>query len=97
MRALVARPEPVEPTSRAIRAACFRSSVQTTGTLSSSVLEPGTAGGFSIFLWAALTLPLLIGGFVAVFLTGVSIGDIHRHAHDHHRQHRERHETPAQH
>jgi len=61
------------------------------------LVEPGTASGFSIFLWAALTLPLLIGGFVAVFLTGVSLGDIHRHAHDHHRQHRERRETPAQH
>ena len=58
-------------------------------------IEPSAAAGLSILLWIALTLPLLIGGFVAVFLTGVSLGEIHKHAHAQHRRHREHRETPA--
>ena len=37
---------------------------------------------FSVILLAVITLPLLIAGFIAVALTGMNIGDIHRSAHD---------------
>jgi glycosyltransferase 2 family protein len=56
-------------------------------------VEQGTAVELSMVMWAALTLPLLVGGFVAVFLTGLSIGELHRHAHAHHRRHLEQRET----
>jgi glycosyltransferase 2 family protein len=39
-----------------------------------------TAKQFSLVLFGVLTLPLLIGGFVAVALTGLKIGDIHSRA-----------------
>ncbi len=39
------------------------------------------AQGFSIILWALLTLPLLIVGFIAVAFTGMNLGEIHRSAH----------------
>ena len=39
------------------------------------------AQGFSIILWAILTLPLLIVGFIAVAFTGMNLGEIHRVAH----------------
>ena len=39
-----------------------------------------TACRFSLILWAAITLPLLLAGFVAVVLTGVRMGELHRHA-----------------
>ena len=61
-------------------------------------VEAGTAFELSVVMWAALTFPLLIGGFVALFVTGLSIGEIHRHARTHHhaqRQLRRHHETPA--
>ena len=61
-------------------------------------IEAGTAFELSVVMWAALTFPLLIGGFVALFVTGLSIGEIHRHARTHHhaqRQLRRHHETPA--
>jgi len=50
-------------------------------------VEHSVAQELSFLMWAALTLPLLIAGFVAVLLTGLSIGEIHRHAHAHHRKH----------
>jgi len=56
-------------------------------------VEQGTAVELSMVMWAALTLPLLVGGFIAVFLTGLSIGELHRHAHAHHRRHLEQRET----
>ncbi|HEV8291003.1 MAG TPA: lysylphosphatidylglycerol synthase transmembrane domain-containing protein, partial [Tepidisphaeraceae bacterium] len=58
-------------------------------------VEASTAVELSLVMWAALTLPLLIGGFVAVFLTGVSLGEIHHHARTHHaRRHLDRHQAP---
>jgi uncharacterized protein (TIRG00374 family) len=50
-------------------------------------VEHSVAQELSFLTWAALTLPLLIAGFIAVLLTGLSIGEIHRHAHAHHRKH----------
>jgi uncharacterized protein (TIRG00374 family) len=38
------------------------------------------ATGFSVVLFFTLTLPLLVGGFVAVALTGLKLGDIKRRA-----------------
>jgi glycosyltransferase 2 family protein len=40
-----------------------------------------TAVGFSLMMFGVLTLPLLIGGFIAVALTGLKLGDIHARAH----------------
>jgi uncharacterized protein (TIRG00374 family) len=40
-----------------------------------------TAVGFSLMMFGVLTLPLLIGGFVAVALTGLKLGDIRTRAH----------------
>ncbi len=42
-----------------------------------------TARRFSLILWAAITLPLLLAGFVAVVLTGVRMGELHKHARGH--------------
>ncbi|MGI8745059.1 MAG: lysylphosphatidylglycerol synthase transmembrane domain-containing protein [Bryobacteraceae bacterium] len=38
---------------------------------------------FSIILWAAVTVPLLVAGFIAVAITGVKMGEIHGHAKAH--------------
>jgi uncharacterized protein (TIRG00374 family) len=40
-----------------------------------------TAVGFSLMMFGVLTLPLLVGGFVAVALTGLKLGDIRTRAH----------------
>jgi uncharacterized protein (TIRG00374 family) len=40
-----------------------------------------TAVGFSLMMFGILTLPLLIGGFVAVALTGLKLDDIRTRAH----------------
>jgi len=53
-------------------------------------VEQSVAQELSFLMWAALTLPLLIAGFVAVLLTGRSIADIHHHAHAHHRKYMDR-------
>jgi glycosyltransferase 2 family protein len=37
--------------------------------------------GFSLFLWAAVTLPLLIVGFIALTITGAKIGELSHKAH----------------
>lgn len=37
----------------------------------------------SWLIWAVMTLPPLCAGFIAVLLTGRSIGEIHHHAHGH--------------
>ena len=39
-----------------------------------------TAKEFSLIVFGVLTLPLLIGGFVAVALTGLTLKDIRSHA-----------------
>ena len=35
---------------------------------------------FSIILWTAITVPLLLAGFIAVAVTGVKMGDLHKDA-----------------
>jgi uncharacterized protein (TIRG00374 family) len=47
-------------------------------------VEPGVAFELSFLIFVALTLPLLIAGFVAAALTGLRIGEIHHHARTHH-------------
>jgi uncharacterized protein (TIRG00374 family) len=44
-------------------------------------VEPGVALELSVLMWAAMTLPLLVAGLIAVFLTGSSLKEIHHHAH----------------
>ena len=39
-----------------------------------------TAVGFSLMMFGVLTLPLLVGGFVAVAMTGLKLGDIRSRA-----------------
>ena len=53
-------------------------------------VEQPVAQELSVLMWAALTLPLMIAGFVAVLLTGRSIAEIHHHAHAHHRKYMDR-------
>ena len=36
---------------------------------------------FSVIMWAVVTLPLLIVGFIALAITGAKIGELHFHAH----------------
>jgi uncharacterized protein (TIRG00374 family) len=56
-------------------------------------VEPNVAFELSVLLWAVVTLPPLIVGFVAVLLTGLSLGEIHSHARTHHgRRHLDPHE-----
>jgi hypothetical protein len=43
-------------------------------------IDKSSAAGFSLVLFLTLTLPLLIGGFVAVALTGLKLGDIRHRA-----------------
>ncbi|MDQ6758346.1 MAG: flippase-like domain-containing protein [Acidobacteriota bacterium] len=45
-----------------------------------------TAKRFSILLWAAVTLPLLMAGFIAVAITGVKMGELHGDARAHMRK-----------
>jgi len=47
-------------------------------------VEPNVALELSVLTWAALTLPLLFVGFIAVLFTGRSIMEIHHHASTHH-------------
>ncbi len=44
------------------------------------------AKDFSIILWTAITMPLLLIGFVALAITGVKMGDLHKHAQEHMRK-----------
>jgi glycosyltransferase 2 family protein len=44
-------------------------------------VEPGVAVELSVLMWVVMTLPLLIAGVIAVFLTGSSLREIHHHAH----------------
>lgn len=47
-------------------------------------VEPNVAFELSVLMWAVMTLPPLIVGFIAVLFTGRSIMDIHHHASTHH-------------
>ena len=38
------------------------------------------ARGFSLILWAIITLPLLVAGLIAVALAGINLGELHRGA-----------------
>ena len=44
-------------------------------------VEQNVAVELSLLMWVVMTLPLLIAGLVAVFLTGSSLREIHHHAH----------------
>jgi uncharacterized protein (TIRG00374 family) len=39
-------------------------------------------------IFTVLTLPLLIGGAIAIFFAGFNLSDLHRHAHEAHKTHR---------
>ncbi len=41
---------------------------------------------FSIILWTAITIPLLVAGFIAVAVTGVKMGQLHKDAKEHMRR-----------
>ncbi len=41
----------------------------------------GVASRFSLVVWGVITLPLLIVGFIALAVTGLKMGDLHREAH----------------
>jgi uncharacterized protein (TIRG00374 family) len=42
--------------------------------------DQGVAKRFSVVLWLVITMPLLIGGFVALIVTGAKIGELSRKA-----------------
>jgi uncharacterized protein (TIRG00374 family) len=44
-------------------------------------IHGGMARRFSFLLWAVVTLPLLLAGFIALAITGLRMGDIHHQAH----------------
>jgi uncharacterized membrane protein YbhN (UPF0104 family) len=44
-------------------------------------VDSPTAANFSVVLWSVITLPLLIAGFIALAITGLKMGEIHREAH----------------
>jgi uncharacterized membrane protein YbhN (UPF0104 family) len=52
-------------------------------TLEMFAVSRGMAYGFSVLLWAALTLPLLAAGFLAVGVTEVKMSELQRHARAH--------------
>jgi hypothetical protein len=45
--------------------------------------DPSFAKRFSLVLWAVVTLPLLIGGSIALVLTGSHLGELLKHAETH--------------
>jgi len=47
---------------------------------------PAEAARFSLVLWGIITLPLLVGGAIALDVTGAKLGDLHRAAHGHARE-----------
>jgi uncharacterized protein (TIRG00374 family) len=48
--------------------------------LSLSGFDTGVAKRFSVILWAVITLPLLIVGFIALSISGFKIGELHHEA-----------------
>lgn len=46
-------------------------------------VDKTTAAGFSMVAWGVVTLPLLIGGFIALALTGSKLGELHSDAKAH--------------
>jgi hypothetical protein len=51
-------------------------------TLEMFAVARGMAYGFSVLLWAVITLPLLLAGFLAIGVTGVKMSELQRHARD---------------
>jgi hypothetical protein len=51
-------------------------------TLEMFAVARGMAYGFSVLLWAVITLPLLVVGFLAVGVTEVRMSELQRHARD---------------
>jgi uncharacterized protein (TIRG00374 family) len=47
-------------------------------------IDKATATGFATLLFFVVTVPLWLGGFVALALTGMRLREIHHHAHRHH-------------
>ena len=45
-------------------------------------VESSLAKRFSFVMWAVITLPLLIVGFIALAITGLRLSEIHRDARD---------------
>ncbi len=43
-------------------------------------IDKTTAAGFSVLVWAVITLPLLVAGFLALAITGLRLGEIKRRA-----------------
>ena len=43
-------------------------------------MDKTTAAGFSVMVWAVITLPLLVAGFLALAITGMKFGELKRHA-----------------
>ena len=58
-------------------------------------VENNNAKIFSTIMFWGLTIPPLIGGAVAVALTGLNLGEIRHHAHHAHKRRFEAIETPA--
>jgi uncharacterized membrane protein YbhN (UPF0104 family) len=46
-------------------------------------LDKTTATGLSVVTWGVITLPLLLGGFIALALTGSKLGELRDHAKAH--------------
>jgi len=49
-------------------------------TLEMFAVVKGMAYGFAVLLWAGITLPLLVAGFLAVGVTEIRMGELQRHA-----------------
>lgn len=43
-------------------------------------IDKTTATGFSVMVWAVITLPLLVAGFLALALTGMNLGELKQRA-----------------
>jgi len=54
-------------------------------------VEPNVAFELSSLMWATLTFPPLVAGFIAVLLTGLNLAEIHHHARTHHARRHIRH------
>jgi hypothetical protein len=46
--------------------------------------EPPEAKILAEIMFGFLTLPILVGGAVAIVFAGINLGDLHRHAHHAH-------------
>ncbi len=46
-------------------------------------VDKTTAAGLSVVMWTVITAPLLLGGFIALAVTGMNLADLKRHAHAH--------------